>query len=124
MYSSCRLRLDEGPRPLSVRRDPGHPESILRRRHGRDDAALLVLGTRTPAPAPALPLASEANRSSSASGSVAVFAGWGQTSGSDSMSTANTLQWARTVIKAPAYCRSNISPFDPGAQLCADDAPR
>jgi secreted trypsin-like serine protease len=89
---------------------------------GRDDAALLVLGTRTPAPA--LPLASEANRSSSASGSVAVFAGWGQTRGSDSMSTANTLQWARTVIKAPAYCQSNISPFDPGAQLCADDAPR
>jgi secreted trypsin-like serine protease len=89
---------------------------------GADDAAVLVLGTRTPAPA--LPLASSADRSSSATGSVAVFAGWGQTSGPDSMSTANTLQWARTVIKDPAYCQSNISPFDPGTQLCADDAPR
>jgi hypothetical protein len=88
---------------------------------GRDDAALLVLGS--PTPAPPLRLQAPADTSASAPDSVALFAGWGQTSGTDSMSVANALGSARTVIQARGYCQNNIAPFDASTQLCAHDAP-
>jgi hypothetical protein len=84
---------------------------------GRDDAALLILGA--PTTAPALPLQSATDPSPSTPGTAAVFAGWGQTNGTDSMSGANTLQWAATQIQSPGYCQDSLAPFDPQTQLCA-----
>lgn len=89
------------------------------------DAALLQLGTVTSAPA--MPLASDPGDLSLLDpGTPAVIAGWGRTD-PYSESTPSQLQWAQTVVQAPAYCSQQTSnaggSFDSSDQVCAIDAP-
>ncbi len=87
------------------------------------DAALLVLGT--PSPAPTIRLAGSSDVGLQQGGTGAVIAGWGLTSpGATSVPTG--LQWAPIVVQGAGYCGqvpfANFS-FNPSTELCAANYP-
>lgn len=83
----------------------------------RHDAALLVLST--PVGQPTVPLWGKGQASA---GEPAVIAGWGETFAGQTASP-TLLQWARTAVQSPSYCRQFNPAFDSSSQLCIVHAP-